>query len=886
MPVTPGTRLGPYEITGALGAGGMGEVYRARDTKLQREVALKILPEIFSRDPDRLARFEREAQVLASLNHPNIAAIYGFESGALALEFVDGSTLADRIEGGPIPTEEALSIARQIIDALEAAHEAGVVHRDLKPANIKVRADGAVKVLDFGLAKLTQPGSSGAFAPGVTASPTITTPAMTGIGVILGTAAYMAPEQARGKPVDKRADIWAFGCVLYEMLTGRRAFDGDDVTMVMANIVKSEPDWKLLPAETPVAVDTVLRGCLQKDPRRRIRDIGDVRLVLDRTLAVADGQRNVSAALPSSTRFRRALPWVAGAIAGGVLTGSAAWTALRPANTIATSATRFTLTLPADETLPPGSGTLVTMSPDGDTLIYRALGKNGGFRLHRRSLGQFDATPVGDASAGAYVFFSPDSQWIGYVVGRTLKKVQVSGGPSQTLCELSIDAPRSAAWGVDGTIIVGALSAGLLRVPAAGGTCEPIATPPPGRAFSYPQLLAEGRAVLFTSSQAADAPTLEILRLDTGERRTLLPGVGGRYLPSGHLVFVRDATLWAVGFDPGNLSVVGTPVPVVEGIRVEAGGAVQFSVADDGSLVYIPGGPSNIARRLLWVDRNGTEEAIAAPPRAYFYPRLSPDGTRVALDIRDQETDIWTWDFARNTLTRLTFGPAAEGYPTWSRDARRLIFFSAREQILAPFWQAADGTGPVERLVHAATPLDQYSLSPDGKQLIARSSDDIVVVPLEGERRVEPLVRTQYSERNPELSPDGRWLAYQSNESGRFEIYVRPFPRVEDGRWQISTAGGAQPLWERNGGRLYYIGPDARMMQVPIEAGANFSYGNAMPTIDASPYFLGTAGRPFDISADGRRFLMIKDEATSGGGATINVVLNWTEELKRLVPID
>ena len=412
--------------------------------------------------------------------------------------------------------------------------------------------------------------------------------------------------------------------------------------------------------------------------------------------------------------------------------------------------------------------------------------------------------------------------------------------------------PRSAAWGVDGTIIVGALGAGLLRVPAVGGTCEPIATPPPGTSFSYPQLLAEGRAVLFTSSQSTAAGALEILRLDTGERRTLLPGVGGRYLRSGHLVFVSDATLWAVGFDLGNLSVVGTPVPVVEGIRVEAGGAVQFSVADDGSLVYIPGGTNAVARRLVWVDRSGTEEAIAAPPRAYFYPRVSPDGTRVALDIRDQETDIWTWDFARNTLTRLTFGPAAEGYPTWTRDARRLIFFSTREKILAPFWQAADGTGAVERLVNAASNMDQYSLSPDGK-LDDRSqvNDDIVMVPLEGERRVEPLLRTQYSERKPELSPDGRWLAYQSNESGQFEICARPSAyrrrALADlyGRWHSASLGA-----ERSGGCITSALTHG-MMRVPIEAGANFTYGNATRTIDASGYFLGSS-RP-DIRYFGGR---------------------------------
>jgi eukaryotic-like serine/threonine-protein kinase len=827
---------------------------------------------------------------VAAPDGEGVGARFSGLGGALALEFVDGPTLADRIDQGRIPPDEALAISRQIIDALEAAHEAGVVHRDLKPANIKLRPDGAVKVLDFGLAKLTQPGNSGSFAPGVTASPTITTPAMTGIGVILGTAAYMAPEQARGKPVDKRADVWAFGCVLYEMLTGRRAFDGDDVTMVTANIVKSEPDWNALPAETPDAVRAVLRGCLQKDPRRRIRDIGDVRLAIEGAFYATDTQRHVTATATSSSRFRRALPWVAGAVAGSVLTGAATWTALKPAGATPTTARRFTVTLPQGHTLPPGTGTMVAISPDGQILIYRVLQRDGIFRLYRRDLNQFEATPIGEANAGAYVFFSPDSQWLAYAVATTLKKIRLSGGPPQTLCELPVTTPRSAAWGNDGTIIVGATTAGLLRVPAAGGTCESIAMPPPGRGFWYPQRLPGGQAILFTSSsQNPDAGDLEILRLDTGERRMLVPGVAGRYLPSGHLVFVRGGTLWAAGFDLENLSIVGTPVPAVEGIRVEGGGAVQFAVADDGSLVYVPGGTGAVARRLVWVDRNGTEEAIAAPPRSYTYPRISPDGTRVAVDINDQEDDIWTWDFARSTLTRLTFGAAGEQYPAWTRDGRRLIFSSAREKTLAPFWQAADGTGVVERLASSPEPLDQTSLSPDGKQMVLRALSpatrgDIVMVALEGERRVEPLIHTQFDERNPELSPDGRWLAYQSNESGQFEIYVRPFPRVDEGRWQVSTGGGAQPLWERSGRALYYIA-DGVMMRVPVEAGATFSYGNPVRTINVAEYLLDPVGRPYDISPDGRRFLMIRND-TMSGAATINVVLNWTEELKRLVRVD
>jgi serine/threonine protein kinase/Tol biopolymer transport system component len=893
MSLAPGVRLGAYEVVAPLGAGGMGEVYRARDTRLNRDVALKVLPDSFASDPERLARFTREAQTLASLNHPHIAHIHGLEESdgvrALVMELVEGEDLSQRIARGPIPLDEALPIARQIAEALEAAHEAGIIHRDLKPANIKVRPDGTVKVLDFGLAKALDatPGSS----PSVSMSPTITTPAMTHVGMILGTAAYMAPEQARGKVVDRRADIWAFGCVLYEMLTGTRAFDGDDATVVIASIIKSDLQWNLLPPDTPPAVRTVLRGCLQKDPRQRVRDMGDVRLVLEGTLDLPVVAGTTPLTVPHSTRFHRGLPWGAGLIAGSVLTGLAVWALSGSRDPEAAPVRRFALTLPDTDQLPPNSGTLVAISADGQTLIYRAR-RDGVFRLYRRALGQLDATPIGDTNAGSYVFFSPDGQWIGYTVGSTLKKALVSGGPSQTVCELPTlgnAAARSGSWGVDGTIVVAAQT-NLLRVPAAGGTPESIVKAEAGRALSYPQILPGGRAVLFTSSEPGPDPgELEILLLDTGERRKLLPGTAGRYVPTGHLLFMRGATLWAVGFDPGRLAVVGTPVPAIEGIRVEGGGAVQFAVADDGTLVYLPGGAGSTARRLVWVNREGREEPINAPPRTYVYPRLSPDGTRVALDVRDQENDIWTWDFARSTLTRLTFDPANDQYPTWTRDGRRLIFISAREKTLAPFWQAADGTGAVERLGTDLRPLDQGSLSHDGKRLLLRAispetREDIVMLTLDGERRIEPLVRTPFIERNVELSPDGRWMAYDSNESGAIETYVRPFPLVDGGRWQISNGGGWAPLWSPNGRELFYVDRGGSIMSAPIEAGTSFAAGNATRVMDVSAYNTGTQGRNYDISRDGLKFLMIKNQEAASSGTQINVVLSWFEELKRLVP--
>ncbi|HEY5617539.1 MAG TPA: protein kinase [Vicinamibacterales bacterium] len=898
MSLQAGQRIGAYEVVSAIGAGGMGEVYRARDTKLHRDVALKILPEIFAFDADRLARFEREAQVLASLNHPNIAAIYGFEESdgvrALALELVEGPTLADRIAEGPIPVEEALQIARQIVEALEAAHEAGVVHRDLKPANIKLRPDGTVKVLDFGLAKLSQAGGSAVQTPGLTASPTITTPAVTGIGVILGTAAYMAPEQARGKVVDKRADIWAFGCVLYEMLTGGRTFDGDDVTVVTASIIKSDPNWTALPPETPPAVRTILRGCLQKEPRHRIRDIGDVRLALDGAFVVSDGGgKAAGVALPQSGFGRQALPWVAAVVAASAITGFATWAVSRnPSDAQPASATRFTIGLPEGEVLPTAAGTLVAISPDGRTLIYRS-NQNGVFRLYRRAMDQLEATPIGDENAGEAPFFSPDGQWLAFSVGTTLKKVSILGGPSLTLATLPSPTIRGGAWGEDDTMILGggaAGSGGLLRVRATGGTPEPLVMPDAARLLWYPQILPGGRAVLFTSSEARpDAGELQIVVLETGERRTLLAGSAGRVLPSGHLVFLRGGTLWAAAFNLETLAVAGNPMPLVEGIRVEPGGAVQFAVADAGTLAYLPGGTS-ASRRLFWIDRQGREAAIDAPPRRYYHPRLSPEGDRIALDVRDQEADVWVWQLTRNTLTRLTFDPAFDFTPTWTPDGKQVIFVSEREKtVAAAFRQAADGTGTTERLgTTDKRRLTGTVLSPDGTRLLLQavspdSGEDILVMSLNGDRRIEPLLSTRFTERNAELSPNNRWIAYQSNESGSYEIYVRPFPGVSDGRWQVSTDGGTRPAWNRNGRELLYVTLTGTLMSVPVETGNAFSSGSAARVVDLSAA-AQDLGRFYDVSPDGRRFLIAREDAQPAD-AQIHIVRNWLEELRRLVPV-
>ena len=841
---------------------------------------------------ERLARFQREAEVLASLNHPNIAIIHRLEQAgdvhALVMELVEGEDLSQRIARGAIPIDEALPIAKQIAEALEAAHEQGIIHRDLKPANVKVRPDGTVKVLDFGLAKAMEP--TGALSPGMSQAPTITTPAMTQAGMILGTAAYMSPEQARGKPVDKRSDVWAFGAVLYEMLTGKRAFDAEDVSETLAAVLMREPDWAALPATTPPTVTTVLRRCLQKDRKQRARDIGDVSLALGGAFESGASQRAVSVAAVAQPVWRRAWPVAAALVVGGIVTGLV----VGPSEeTPPPPVRRFVHVLPAALTLPAASGSLVALSPDGQTLVYRAF-ENGVFRLYQRALDQLDATPIpGTENAGSEPFFSADGQWLGFdTAGATLMRVALAGGRPVGVADLP-GTSRGASWGPDNSMIVSVRSEGLVRVPAGGGEAEVVATPDDGREYWYPQILPGGRTVLFTASSATpDSGDVLALNLDTREQTTVIRGgVAGRYVPTGHVVFVRGGDLWAVRFDVDRLEAVGEPVLVEQGIRVEEGGAVQVAIADDGTLAYLSGGLSGVQRSLVWVDRQGQEARLAAPPRAYVYPRLSPDGTRVALDVRDQESDIWIWDLARETLTRLTFNPAQDEYPVWTPDSTRVVFGSIVDGPTNLYWKAADGTGEVERLTESANVQFGHSFSPDGESLVFRETrpdtgEDLRVLSLAGDGGVETLVATEFRERNPELSPDGRWMTYQSNQSGQDEVYVRPFPNVDDGQWQISTSGGTHPLWASNGRELFYR-RGAAVMTVPVQTEPSFT--PATPEILFEGTYVVGPGRRYDVAADGQRFLMIK-EGGAGDEApaptSIVIVQNWFEELRRLVPTD
>jgi eukaryotic-like serine/threonine-protein kinase len=926
MPLVIGSRFGPYDVVAKLGEGGMGEVYRARDAALNRDVALKILAPAFADDADRLARFEREAQVLASLNHPHIAQIYGLErqdtqegqerqdrtdgSRALVLELVEGPTLADRIAQGPVPLDEAIEIARQLIGALEAAHEQGIIHRDLKPANIKLRPDGTVKVLDFGLAKAFDPTSSSVSGdrPSISMSPTLT--AATQLGMILGTAAYMAPEQARGKPVDKRADIWAFGCVLYEMVSGRRPFAGEEVSDTLAYVITKDVDWVALPTTTPRHIRRLLRRCLEKDPKKRLRDIGDARVELEEGTAREEPASSATAPTPASkpSTVRRALPWIAGLVAGGALTATVAFVARpRPA---ALPVQRLSLVMPATTPYVGQVGGELAISPDGTRLVYPAV--QGGVRLlYMRRLDQLDAQPIRGTDDGFNPFFSPDGEWIGFFsaggsVNGKLKKVAVRGGPALTLGDTSVP---TGGWLSDDSILFTRSDGqvwSLYRVPAAGGGATKFATPATDQKeqrFGWPEPLPDGKNILLSVTMGApgfDQSRVVVMSLETGKHRTVVEqGYHARYVSSGHIVYALGANLMAVPFDVRRLITTGPPVPLVEGVRSRSTtGEICFGVSSTGFLVYQPGTASVGAQRTLtWVDRTGKEEAVPAPARSYVIPRLSPDGTRVALDVRDQDNDIWVWDLARHTLRRLTFDPGVDSFPVWTPDAKRIIFSSVRSPGITNLsWQAADGTGQPERLVESPVAQVPQSVSPDGTQLVFRQADtqtslDLYTLPLSGERRPAPLLRTTFTEQNADISPDGRWVAYQSNESGQNEIYVRPFPRVETGKWQISTNGGTRPLWSRDGRELFYMtGPAdvrSRVMASSIAAGAAFSATTPQMLFEG-PYYSGggvNPGRTFDVSADGSRFLMIRDQTTASGTSTdapLVVVLNFFDELKRV----
>jgi len=895
-----GTTISHYKVLEKIGEGGMGVVYRATDTKLNRDVALKILPEQFASDSQRMARFQREAEVLASLDHPNIGQIYGIEEAgqtkALVLQLIEGPTLADKIAQGPIPVEEALKIALQMAEGLEAAHEKGVIHRDLKPANIKITPDGQVKILDFGLAKAMEGEMP---AADLSQSPTLTH-AATQAGVILGTAAYMSPEQASGEATDKRADIWSFGVVLFEMLTGRQMFTGKTVSHVLADVLRAEPDWNSLPASLHPRLRMLLERCLDKEAKDRLSGISDARVDIRKALADPSGVLVQPTADAVQAPQRRILPWVLAAVVLTAVTAGVAVWILVPQHTRPVA--RFVVGTSATEPFSAGfPNRSLAISPDGTRIVYRSTA-DGGVHIYLRQTDQLEGRRLPQGNCGN-PFFSPDGAWVVCSTSddSTWKKMSTRGGPPVTLFPTGAAAPRGASWGPDNTIIFARniVGTGLSRGPAAGGDPEVLTTPDAdqGEIFHWwPEILPGGQAVLFTIVKGQGTENMEIAVLDlaTREQKVLIRGGSNPlYALTGHIIYGVDGTLWAVPFDLDQLEVTGEPLPVLEGVMSADSGAVEFSLSLDGSLVYAAGEPqSGVARSLVWVDREGQEEPVTAvPPRTYNYPRISPDGTRVALEVRDQEEDIWIWDLTRETLTRLTFDPGSDYYPVWAPDSQRVAFSSRREGGRRNlFWKAAEGTGSVERLTESSNVQVAYSFSADGGSLVFRENQpdtggDLLVLSMAGDRAVKTLVATQFGERNAEFSPDGRWMAYQSNASGHDEIYVRPFPAVGEGLWQISTKGGTQPLWAPDGRELFYLS-GAALIAVTIQTDPTFTPGTPVVLFEGHHY-AGTGGRSYDVAPDGQQFLMINagDPSNEGSAAPeLIIVENWFEELKRLVP--
>jgi hypothetical protein len=901
MTLAPGARLGPYEIVAAIGAGGMGEVYRARDTRLNRDVAIKVLPEIFAQDPDRLARFKREAQVLASLSHPHIAGIYGFEEAAgisaLVLELVEGPTLADLIADRPIPQDEALPIARQICDALEAAHEHGIIHRDLKPANIKLTGDGSVKVLDFGLAKAMDQHAT--TAVDMSLSPTLSSPLATRMGVLLGTAPYMSPEQARGKPVDKRTDIWAFGCVVYEMLTGKRAFDGEDVADVSAAIVRGEPAWMLLPASTPASIQKLLRRCLEKDRKRRFADIGDVRFEIDEALHAPAEQ---IAAVPSVREVRKSRGYLL-AVGAAAIAAAVTVAAMRLfAPQVQLPVRRSAMLLQNNETFISALAgrQILDISPDGTRLVYVV-----NQRLMLRALDKLDSVPIPGTERAVGPFFSDNGEWIAFWQEGQLKKITVSGGPAVPICPWA-DA-YGGAWGANGTIVFSQGKQGVWSVPDGGGQPTQLIKLDTNKGESVEglQVLPGNRGLLFTvttitgpqSAQVKqDTAQVVAVAANSSERKVLVTGAfGARYLPSGHLVYVRQGTILAQSFDVDRLVATGNPIPVIEGVLAAAsqGGVnaagismtAQYGVSRDGLLAYVPARAAGAARTLVWVDREGKETPISAPPRPYVYPKISPDGTQVAVDVRDQEEDIHIWHLARQTLRRLTFDPKPDVAPVWTPDGQRLVYTAMGQGLVS---RAADGTGPVESLTRQGDFLHAASaFTANGKILLfseAQAGYDIMQLNLAGKPEASPLIQTNRNEMSAALSPDGKWVAYQANDSGPTKIVVRPFPDVQAGRWEIPSEEATRPAWTSNR-EISYLMPGGTMMVVGVNTTKGIQFDN--PTkLFSGPYFMTLTGRTYDVTRDGKRFLMVKTtNQTLADAPRIILVENWFEELKRRVPV-
>ncbi|MFY9530722.1 MAG: protein kinase [Candidatus Acidiferrales bacterium] len=889
-----GRTLGPYGIVEKIGAGGMGEVYRARDTRLNRIVAVKVLPTHLADNAALRERFEREARTIASLNHPHICTLHdiGHQDGIdyLVMEYVEGETLAQRLAKGPLPLEQVLQYAIEIADALDKAHRKGVTHRDLKPGNIMLTKTGT-KLLDFGLAKLRQNVS-----PGTPLSELPTAKdAITAQGTILGTLQYMAPEQLEGKEADARTDIFAFGVVVYEMATGKKAFEGKSQASVIGAILKDDPPpISSLQPMTPPALDRVIKRCLAKEPDERCQSAKDL---TDELKWIAEGGSQVTSVPTVPVKAirvfeRRALIISVGTLLlGAAIAGVAVWNLKPSPSSPSQPVSRTVINLPPGQQLAGlENGLAVALSPDGTHLAYVAR-QGGTQQLYLRPLDTLEAKPMPGTDGAVNPFFSPDGQWVGFFAGGKLKKVSVSGGAAQSLGDAAI--PRGASWGSHDMIAFApAIPSVLQQVSDAGGTPQPLTRLEKGENHRWPEFLPGGKAVLFAAGTSGINFTnaqVAVQSVGTGERRNLVQGgTQPRYAPSGHLVYAQGGSLMAVPFDPQRLAVAGAAVPIVEGVlQSTVSGAAQYSFSSTGSLVYVSGGVQSVQSRLVWISRNGAEQPLAAPAHTYLAPQLSPDGRRVAVSILEQETQVWLYDLARETSTRLTFEGNYNLNPVWTPDGKQIAFESNKEGTPNLFWQLADGSGGLERLATSENIQSPVSWSPD-RQMLAffeinpTTGFDIWVLRL-GDRKAQPFLRTPFNESVPRFSPDGRWLAYTSDESGRYEIYVQPYPGP-GGKWLISTEGGTEPAWNPNGRELFYRSGD-KMMAVEIATQPSFAAGKPRMLFEGRYEPAPAPIANYDVSPDGQRFLMLKRSESAGEAPTqINVVLNWFEELKRRVP--
>jgi len=891
-----GKRFAHYEIEGALGAGGMGEVYQARDTRLGRSVAVKVLPERFARDEERVARFQREAKVLASLNHPNIAALYGLEEFEgrhfLIMELVDGETLTERLAKGAIPIEEALRYALQIAEALEAAHEKSIVHRDLKPANIKITPAGKLKVLDFGLAKAMEGAPVDA---ALSNSPTLSL-AATQSGMILGTAAYMSPEQANGFSADARSDVFSFGCVLYEMLARRQAFQGRTLSETLASVLAREPDFKLLPAALHPTVRHVLLRCLEKNPQRRWQAVGDVRVEIDTALADPDGLLVDVSSAPREAKFwKRVAPVVAAtAIVFSLIAGFAGWR-LRPSLSPPVVA-RFAFTLPEGQQFTNPGRQLASISPDGSQIVYVA-----NLRLFRKPMRELDSISIPGAETTGGILnpvFSPDGQSLAFwsAGDSTIKRIAISGGAAVTVCQAS--APFGMHWETDDTILFGQGAAGIMRVPASGGTPSRIVMVDASEIAFGPQLLPGGKALLFTLAKPGqniwNTAKIVVQSLNDGKRTTIIEGGhDARYLPGGYLTYVLNGNLLAVRFDADRLQKTGGPTALVEGVRTGVGTA-HYSISNTGSLIYVSGQTgASVQYQLARVDRNGSAKPLGLPLGQYHIPRVSPNGKQLAVSMNDEDI-VFVYDLSgASSMRRLTFG-GRNTDPMWSTDSERIFFKSDRDKDQAVFGQRADGAGAAERLTTGAPGMQQFPVSWHPHQQLltltqnSNTGDWGIWLFSTQDKKNSVLIDLPGSvQTHGQFSPDGRWIAYMSNESSRFEIFVQPFP-LTGAKYQITRDGGEDPIWSPDGKELFFV-KNRRLFSVAIHTEPSVSFGNPTGTaINGFIQGLGNGPRQYDIMPDGKGFVMLfpPDQTNAPASATqIQVVLNWLSELEQRIPV-